>query len=56
MPKMTLHKGSSKGEIDNWVSDCIRHRRREGKDKSPEQSQAICISQAREASGKRLGK
>lgn len=54
MPEMTLDKNSSKAEIDNWVSLCIRHNRREGK--TGEEASGKCINMAREQTGKRLGK
>ena len=52
MPEMTLGKGSSDKEIANWVSKCISTRQHENPDEENDQSVAICISRAREATGK----
>jgi len=52
MPEMTLDKGSSDKEIANWISKCISTRQHENPDEENDQSVAICISQARKATGR----
>ena len=54
MPEMTLGKDSGDKEIANWVSNCISTRQHENPDEENDQSVAICISQARKATGKAI--
>ena len=53
MPRVTIGKGSSDKEIQNWISSCIRHvRRKEGK--SAKEAAGQCYGMARGATGKQL--
>ena len=54
MPEVTIDKDSSEEAIETWISNCIRTVRREGK--TAEQAAGQCYGQARQATGKRLGK
>ncbi len=51
MPEVTISKASSDKEIAAWISNCISTRQGESEEAN-DQSVAICISQARKATGK----
>ena len=54
MPKVTIDKNSSDEQIQQWVSMCIRINRKEGH--TADQAAGKCYGQARQATGKKLGK
>jgi len=53
-PPMNINKDSDDDAIQHAVSMCIRFYRKEGRE--ADQSAAICYDEAREKTGKALGK